>query len=185
MPDIAPKLVARVNSLRPGRFRFSLRTFMIAIAAAALILGLSVLAARYAIYGQQLNFEALLSSVDKAIGKRFQSMQMGGMKSATYRYDGPIQTVLDIVAPIAKKSGFSEMTVDLANGMGAAEQQLQQKLSIDMKLVEQKMFTHPSGDTLTVMKMDMSSNDLDMKLLTIHLMNPTKIADFGETVKKP
>ena len=135
--------------------------------------------------GQRLDFEALLTSVDNAIGKRFQSMQMDAMDSATYKYDGPIQTVLEIVAPIAKKSGFSEATVDLANGMGAAEQEVQKKMGIDMKSVEQKMFTHPSGDTLIVSRMDMSSDDLDMKMLTIQRMNPKKMADFGKTMNKP
>jgi hypothetical protein len=93
--------------------------------------------------------------------------------------------VLDIVAPIAKKSGFSEATADLANGMGAAQQEMQKKMGIDMKSVEQKMFTHPSGDTLVVSRMDMSSNDLDMKVLTIQLINPKKMADFGKTITKP
>jgi hypothetical protein len=135
--------------------------------------------------GQQLDFEALLTSVDNAIGKRFQSMQMDAMESATYQYGGPIQTVLDIVAPIAKKSGFSEATVGLANDMGAAEQEMQKKLGIDMKSVEQKMFTHPSGDTLMVSRMDISNEGLDMKMLTIQLMNPKKMADFGKSMKQP
>jgi hypothetical protein len=135
--------------------------------------------------GQRLDFEALLTSVDNAIGKRFQSMQMGAMESATYQYDGPIQTVLDIVAPIAEKSGFSETTADLADGMGAAEQEMQKKLGINMKSVEQKMFTHPSGDTLNVSKMDISNEGMNMKMLTIQLMNPKKMADFGKTMTKP
>jgi hypothetical protein len=185
MHDIAPKLVARTNLLRLARFRFSLRTLMIAIAVAAMILALAVLAARHVIYGQRLNFEALLSSVDKAIGKRFQSLQMGGMESATYQYDGPMQTVLDIVAPIARRSGFTEVAVDLAGAMGAAEQEMPKQLNIDMQSVEQRVFTHPSGDTLAVMKMHMSNKDLDMKMIIIQLMNPKKMADFGETMKKP
>jgi hypothetical protein len=135
--------------------------------------------------GQRLDFEALLTSVDNAIGKRFQSMQMDAMESATYKYDGPMQRVLDIVAPIAKKSGFAEATVDLANGMGAAEQEMQKKMGVDMKSVEQKMFPHPSGDTLIVARMDISNNDLDIKMLTIQLMNPKKMADFGKTTKTP
>jgi len=123
--------------------------------------------------------------VDNAIGKRFQSMQMDAMDSATYEYDGPIQTVLDIVAPIAKKSGFSDATADLTNGMGAAEQEMQKKMGIDMKSVEQKMFTHPNGDTLMVSRMDISSESMHMKMLTIQLMNPSKMADFAKTMTKP
>ena len=140
---------------------------------------------RNAANGQPLDFEALLSSVDNAIGKRYQSMQMDAMESATYQYDGPIQTVLDIVGPIAKKSGFSDATADLASGMGAAEQEMQKKMGIDMKSVERKLFTHPNGGTLTVSRMDVSSDDLNMKMLTIQLMNPTKMADFGRTMQKP
>ena len=41
-------------------------------------------------------------------------MQMDAMESATYQYAGPIQTVLDIVAPIAKKSGFSSKSMPAA-----------------------------------------------------------------------
>lgn len=135
--------------------------------------------------GRPLDFEALLSSVDKAIGKRFQSMQMDAMDSATYQYDGPIQTVLEIVAPIAKKSGFSDSTADLTNGMGAAEQEMQKKMGINMKSVEQKMFTHPNGDTLMVSRMDISNEGMDIKMLAIQLMNPKKMADFGKTMTKP
>ena len=113
--------------------------------------------------GQPLDFQALLASVDNAIGKRFQTMQMDAMESVTYQYDGPIQTVLDIVGPIAKKSGFSEEKVDLANSMDAAQQEMQKKVGLDMKSVEQKMFTHPSGDTLMVSRMDVSNEKLDRK----------------------
>ena len=133
---------------------------------------------------QRLDFDALLASVDVAIGKRFQSMQMDAMDSATYKYDGPIQTILDIVAPIAKKSGFSEQTADLAAGMGPAELEMQKKIGIDMKSVEQKMFTHPSGDTLIVSRIDLSNEGTDMKRLTLQLMNPKKMANFSEAMKK-
>jgi hypothetical protein len=132
---------------------------------------------------QRFDFEALLTYVDNAIGKRFQSMQMDAMESATYQYDGPIQTVVDIVAPIAKKAGFSEGAVDAAIGMGPAEQEMQKKMDIDMKSVEQMMFTHPSGETLIVSRMDVSNNDLDMKFLTVQRMNPKQMADFGKTMK--
>ena len=133
----------------------------------------------------QLDFSALLDSVDNSIGKRFQSTQMEAIDSASYRYDGPIQKVLDIVAPKAKEAGFKEETDETSIGMGPAEKEMQQKMGFDMKSVEQRMFTHPSGDVLTVVRMDISSDDLDVKMLTIQLMNPQKMADFGNTMKKP
>jgi len=58
-------------------------------------------------------------------------------------------------------------------------------MGIDMKSVEQRVFTHPSGDVLTVARMDISNDDVDMKMLTIQLMNPKKMADFGNAMKKP
>ena len=112
-------------------------------------------------------------------------MQMESMDSATYRYDGPIQKVIDIVAPKAKEAGFSEETDNAFNGMGPEAKDWQQKMGVGMKLVEHRMFTHPIGDVLTVIRMDISNDDVDMKMLTIQLLSPKKMADFGDMMKKP
>lgn len=117
---------------------------------------------------QDLDFDALLTALDAAIGERFQAVQMNGMNSVTYEYDGPIKTVEDIVEPMALEAGFTEMKNGAATGMGAAQMQ---QTGIKMNSMNQKMYTHPNGDTLTFSAVDMSTDDLDMKMLTIQLMN--------------
>jgi len=132
-----------------------------------------------------LDFDVLLAKVDNAIGKRFQAMQMEGMNSVSYQYDGPIETVVDIVEPIAKASGFSEAKNEHEMGMGEAEKEMQAKMGIDMSAIEQKMYTHPNGDTLVIVRMDMSNEDIDMKILAINMMNSKKMSDFGQQAMEP
>jgi hypothetical protein len=105
---------------------------------------------------------------------------MDGMESASYQYDGPMQTVVDIVAPIATRSGFTETNIDLTSGMDAAQKRMSQKLAMAMSSREQKMFTHPNGEMLIVLRMDISTSDRQAKLLTVQYMNPRKMAGFAE-----
>lgn len=72
-----------------------------------------------------LDFDALLSELDAAIGKRFQSMQMDGMHSASYQYAGPIKTVVDIVEPMALGAGFTEEKSGPSFGMEDAIKEMQ------------------------------------------------------------
>jgi hypothetical protein len=111
------------------------------------------------------------------IGKRFESMEMAGMESATYQYDGPIETVLEIVRPIAEECGFSEDARVPESGMGPAEQEMQKRMGINVAMVEHTMFTHPNGDLLTVSRVDASREGSDMKMLTIHLMDQREMFD--------
>jgi len=134
---------------------------------------------------QRLDFEALLASVDDVIGMRFQSMQIGGIESATYKYGGPIETVLDIVEPVAKKHGFSKKTDELKNAMGTAELEMQERMGIEMNNLDHRLFAHSNGDTLVVSRMDMSNDNMDMKMLTIQLMNPKDMADFDAVIENP
>jgi hypothetical protein len=173
--NLATGFETMTHTSAPGRIQFRLRilfivTFLVAIPLTGFVLW------RQAVNRPPLDFKSLLNTVDEAIGKRFQSMQMEGMESVTYQYDGPFQTVVDIVAPIARKSGFTEESIELGDGMGAAQQEMQQKLGMDMQSVEQKMFTNPKGDTLIVSRMNIANADLVMKLLTIHFMNPSKMS---------
>src|SRR6478672_8326321 len=113
----------------PGRFQFRLRTLFIATLLVAIPLTIYV-AWRRAVNAPPLDFKSLLISLDGAIGKRFQSMQMDAMESVTYQYDGPMQTVLDIVAPVARKSGFFETDINQASGSGAAQQETLKKAGV-------------------------------------------------------
>lgn len=131
-----------------------------------------------------LDFDALLTSLDGTIGPRFQSMQMDSIQSTSYQYDGPIQAVLDIVEPIAKTAGFSEVSGDMKNSMETAQQAMQEKMGVDMKSVTYHMFTHPSGETLGVSRMDISNKNMKLSLLTVQLMNPKKMAELGEAAMK-
>lgn len=134
---------------------------------------------------QSLDFNALLSAVDDGIGERFQAMQMDAMNSATYQYDGPIKTVVEIVDPIAKKAGFTAASDPPISDMGEAEREMQAKMGINISSFEQKMYTHPNGDTLMIARMDMSNDEIDMKMLTVQLMNPKKMSDLGAKAKNP
>ncbi len=134
---------------------------------------------------ESLDFDALLTAIDDAIGKRFQAMQMDAMNSASYQYDGPIKTVVDIIEPIAKTAGFTPGGDTPTNGMGEAEKEMQAKMGFNMTAVDQKMYTHPNGDTLMIARMDMSNDDIDMKMLTVQLMNPKKMSELGANALKP
>ena len=133
---------------------------------------------------QSLDFDALLTAVDDAIGERFQAMQMDAMNSASYRYDGPIKTVVDIVAPIAIAAGFTQANDHPTLGTGEAEKEMQAKMGINMSSVDQTMYTHPNGDTLMIARMDLSNDDIDMKMLMIQKMNPKKMSEFGAKAQK-
>jgi hypothetical protein len=133
---------------------------------------------------QSLDFDALLTAVDDAIGERFQAMQMDAMNSATYQYDGPIKTVVDIVDPIAIAAGFTRANDQPTLGMGEAEKEMQAKMGLNMSSVDQTMYTHPNGDTLMIARMDMSNDDIDMKMLTVQMMNPKKMSEFGAKAQK-
>ena len=132
-----------------------------------------------------LDFDSLLKAINGAMGKPFQSMQMDAMQSASYKYEGSIQVVADIVGPIVERAGFSESADNMADKAGAEGKEMQEKMGIDIKPIEQKMWTHPNGDTVMVARMDMSSKDVSMKMLTVHMMNPKKMADFGAALNKP
>lgn len=134
---------------------------------------------------KRLDFDALLTALDDAIGKRFQAMRMDALDSATYQYDGPIQTVVDIVDPIAKQAGFTPASDQPTVEMGEAEKEMQAKMGINMTSIDQKMYTHPDGDTLIIARMDISNDEIDMKMLTVQLMNPKKMSDFGAKAQKP
>lgn len=134
---------------------------------------------------KSLDFDALLTAVDNAIGKRFQSMQMDGMNSVSYQYDGPMKPAVDIVDPIAKSAGFATADNTPTLGTGEMEKEMQAKMGFNMSSVGQTMYTHPNGDTLIIARMDMSNADMDMKLLTIQLMNPQKMSEFGAKVHRP
>ena len=62
---------------------------------------------------------------------------------------------------------------------------MQAKMGINMSSVDQAMYTHLNGDTLMIARMDMSNNDLDMKMLTVQLMNPMKMSEIGAKARKP
>jgi hypothetical protein len=132
-----------------------------------------------------LDFDALLKEVDAAIGKRFQSMQMAAMDSASYQYDGPIEPVIDIVRPVAEKAGFAEVTGACGGQMGPAESEMVGNMGMDMKSIAQRTWTHPNGDTLSVARMDVTSDKLSMKMLSVHLMNPKKMAELGAAAENP
>lgn len=131
-----------------------------------------------------LDFDAMLNSVDSEIGKRFQAMQMEAMNSASYQYDGPIKKVVDIIEPIALATGFMEQKDRPAIGAGEAEKEMQSKMGMSMSAGEQKMYVHPNGDTLMIIRMDVANKDIDMKMLMVQLMNPKKMSDFGAKAKK-
>ena len=127
---------------------------------------------------ESIDFDAMLTAVDNAIGKRFQATQMESMNSASYQYDGPIKTVVDIVDPIAKKARFSSTEAHV----GEAEKEMQAKAGV--KSIDQMTYTHPCGDFLTISRMDVSIDGVGMKLLLIQLMNPEKMYKLGLQAQK-
>lgn len=129
--------------------------------------------------GTQLDFDGLLADIDRAIGKRLQSMQMEGMESASYQYDGPMETVVDIVAPVAQSAGFLEESDSDSDDADTTNQMMNQ-MGMQVKSLEQRNFAHPNGDMLVVSKMDIANDDVEMHLLAVHYMNPTKMPGMAK-----
>lgn len=183
--------------------RFSLRAFLIAISALAVMLGLLVWANAPSSMSDEhvdamskawqnarnkagstlgtgsttddgsvtetprLDFEALLNSVDNAIGKRLQSMQLDAMESAAYQYNGPLEKVLNVVTPIATENGFSAETGDLDH---TVEQKMKEVMANGvMQMVDHMMFAHPNGDILTISRMAIGKTGT--KMMTISYFN--------------
>lgn len=177
-------------------WRFSFHALLIAIAVLAVILGLLLwtnapspmsdenVASEPTTKGsstgqaQNLDFATLLYSIDDAIGKRIQSPRIEAMDYATYQYNGPIEKVLAIVAPIAKKSGFSEETGAL--DVAVASQMRNLMANGVLKVVDFKTFTHPNGDILTICSMAVGKTGI--KMLTITYMNPDTLPSVGENL---
>ena len=65
---------------------------------------------------QSLDFDALLTAVDDAIGKRFQSMQMDAMNSASYQYDGPLRPSLTLLTQSQNRLGLLKTMTNLLYG---------------------------------------------------------------------
>jgi len=81
------------------------------------------------------------------------------------------EKVLNVVAPFAKESGFSEESGELDN---TVEQTMQRILANGvMKMVDFKAFTHPNGDMLTISSMAVGKTEA-MKMLTITYSNRKK-----------
>jgi len=132
-------------------------------------------------------FESILQKVDAVIGKRFQSMQMAGMTMASYQFDGPIDTVVDIVEPLVIENGYSVGNDDMmknAMEQGQAEQAMMPNANMD--LVGSKTYQHENGNMINIMRMDVSVQIPDapaateMQMLTIQMTNVEKMQDFGK-----
>lgn len=126
-----------------------------------------------------LDFEALLEAVDKAIGPRFQAMQMMAMSSASYQYDGSFDAVVEVVEPIVIEAGFKVVADEGDTRMGEAEQSMQSQMGFEMETKEQRTYLHPNGDTLMLVKTKVSNDELDMTLLNVQLMNAGKMSQMG------
>lgn len=127
-------------------------------------------------------FESILNEVDKAIGKRFQSMQMGAMISATYQYDGSIDKVAEIIEPMAIKAGYSPVDNDTSQqAIADGQKHMQEMANMEIKMIESKMYQHENGNMITIMRMDISSDapkmQMDMSMLTVQMMNPNKMSE--------
>ncbi len=133
----------------------------------------------------QLDFDAILTAVEGVAGNRFQSMNMDFMQSTSYQYSGPLEPILEIVAPQATAAGFSELPVDMGSLVDENMRAMQQKTGVDMQNMNGRVFTHPEGSTLTVSRVDVSNQGMDLKLLTIQLMNTKKMTEFSKTQQAP
>ena len=85
----------------------------------------------------------------------------------------------------AEVDGFNSNSDQPTIGMGESEKEMQVKMGINVNSVDQKMYAHPNGDTLMIARMDMSNDDIDVKMLTVQLMNPKKLSELGAKAQKP
>jgi uncharacterized lipoprotein YehR (DUF1307 family) len=124
-------------------------------------------------------FELMLKEVDKVIGERFQSMQMGAMTSVSYQYDGSIDKVVDVVEPMAIKAGYLPMDDDTTEqSFAEGHKQMQQMTNMKMKMIGSKTYMHEDGNLISISRMDISSDapkmQMNMQMLTVQMMNPKK-----------
>ena len=135
-------------------------------------------------------FEEVLGDVDSLIGKRFQSMQMEAMSSASYMYDGTIDKITEVVDPLAEQAGFA------SDSSGAFDEHFQEGLdqmrampNMEMEVLGNKTYTHEDGTMLLLMRADITQNfnnqQVDMKMLTVQMMNPAKMSEMGDKLSAP
>lgn len=124
------------------------------------------------------SFSQVLNEVDKAIGERMQSMEMGAMISATYMHDGSIDTVVAVVDPLVKKMGYKESARNVMDA-GPAEAEMQEKMGMSMKNIISKSYEHKNGNVISVTRTNITHDEREMKMLTVHLMNPHLMSEMG------
>jgi len=127
-------------------------------------------------------FETILNEVDKVAGNRFQSMQMEAMTSASYQYDGSIDEIVKVVEPIALKAGYSPMDSEMTeDAIAGGQEHIQEIANMEMDMIGTKMYQHKNGNLISISRMNISSDspkmEMNMKLLTVQMMNPKKMSD--------
>lgn len=184
------------------RWRYSLRTILVAITLLATTLGLwgwattnsktttAVLLPVVEI-DEDGQFEEILKAVDRVAGKRLLTKKEGAMIFATYQFSGSIDTVMEVIDPIAKRIGYSLAEQGLKN-QDFDEGQEHMKGITDMKmeidLTGSEMYQHKNGNVIHVQSMDVTNNILKastkMKMVSIQLVNPQKMTGFPQQEAK-
>lgn len=134
------------------------------------------------------HFENILQAVDRTVGKRSQTMQMGAMKSATYMFDGPIETVVQLVEPLVTELGYEPVDKEaLGDGFQQGMEHMQNVTNMEINLLGQRMYQHQNGNIFSVMRMDITSEmentSTHMQMLTVQMMNPRKMTESHSNSK--
>jgi len=129
------------------------------------------------------SFIRLLDELDKAIGERFQSMEMAGLMSATYMYDGSIDHVVAVVHPLVTKMGYEGSDKDPMDSLPSEAADMQKKMGMSMQNISGKTYKHKNGNMIIIMRMDVAQEKREMKMLTVQLMNPGLMSEMGSKLE--
>jgi hypothetical protein len=176
------------------RWRYSLRALLVATTVLAMIFGFwawststtKITSAALPVVNidEDGQFEEMLKAVDNVLGNRLQYMKMGAMISATYQFSGSIDTVVEVIDPLVKQSGYSSVERDVTKqSLQEGQEQMNALADTKMDMTGSKMYMHKSGNVIHVLSMDITNNTWEtpvkMKMLTIQMMNSKKMSESG------
>ena len=90
-----------------------------------------------------------------------------------------MEEVTAVVDPLLTEMGYSPVDSNSTEDLPAAAKEMQEKMGMEMKNMRSKAYKHKNGNMISVSRMDISHDEKDMNMLTVHLMNPQLMSKKG------
>lgn len=136
---------------------------------------------------KSLDFDALRSTINAAVGQPEGTTDLPVIRTVFYFYDGTFEAIVNIVEPIAAAAGFSELTQPTnLEALDDAEQKAYAQ-GVPVYTRDMKIYDHPNGDRLLVMKNWLGAKRLgqttEVRTLVLSLSHPRLMAVEQESVE--